>query len=151
MSMYCSPSFSHNLATWFEPNNVHLRSRSQRLQISLSRNNHYTTPVLAACIIVVVSFQPQLECCGMQGGVIGWPRVDQPAAESLISLSAPCQSTLWEHTRAQSYLYKLISLPRLCGTQGISLFVRTSEVSHTFSKYQFWTITCKILSQRFYI
>ena len=42
--------------------------RAQCALEKLSRNNHYTTPVLAACIIVVVSFQPQLECCGMQGG-----------------------------------------------------------------------------------
>ena len=50
----------------------------------------------------------------MQRGVIGWPRVDQPVAESLISLPRPrSQSSLWEHTRARSYLNKLISMPRL--------------------------------------
>ena len=67
-----------------------------------------------ACTVEVVSSQPQLGCCGMQRGVIGWPRVDQPVAESLISLPRPrSQSSLWEHTRARSYLNKLISMPRL--------------------------------------
>ena len=64
--------------------------------------------------------------------VIRWPEVDQLAAESLISLPAHCQSTLWEHTRPPSYLYKLISLSRPYGMQGIFLMWEILK-SHTSS------------------
>ena len=64
--------------------------------------------------------------------VIRWPEVDQLAAESLISLPAHCQSTLWEHTRPPSYLYKLISLSRPYGMQGIFLVWEILK-SHTSS------------------